>query len=203
VKLARASIRARARFRARSPRGGAKSRRRRRPAECRAREAGCGQPGDADTDGLAGRAAYTRGIAAWNRRDWEAALERIDADVEWRGATELLDLAEVSRGHEGVREFWRRWTESWTDIRAEVEEFVPMDGKTLALVRWRAWVEEFVPVDGGTLALVRWRARSPARLEVDQPVAFHFELRDHMVTRFVSYWECSQAFKALGLPTPG
>jgi ketosteroid isomerase-like protein len=122
-------------------------------------------------------------IAAWNRRDWEAALERIDADVEWRGATELLDLAEVSRGHEGVREFWRRWTESWTDIRAEVEEFVP--------------------VDGGTLALVRWRASSPAGLEVDQPVAFHFEIRDHMVTRFVSYWERSQAFKALGLPTPG
>jgi hypothetical protein len=67
----------------------------------------------------------------------------------------------------------------------------------------RAELEEIIEVESGALALIRWRARSPAGLTVDQPVAFHFEIHDHVVTRFVSYWEGSQAFEALGLPAPG
>jgi hypothetical protein len=103
--------------------------------------------------------------------------------VEWRGATELLDQPEVLHGREGARESWRRWPDSWTDVHAELAETIELDG--------------------GMLALVGWRARSPAGLEVDRPVAFHLEVRDHMVTRFVSDWERSRAFEALGLPTPG
>ncbi len=51
-------------------------------------------------------------LERWNRGDWEAALEHVDPEVEWRTATVLLDLPEVSHGHDGVRAFWKSWTSS-------------------------------------------------------------------------------------------
>jgi|SRR5215204_2535527 len=77
-------------------------------------------------------------VAAWNRGDWDAVLEHCHPEIEWRGATQLLDLPAVSYGHEGVREFWRLWTDSWTDINAELEEIIEIEGGMLALIRWRA-----------------------------------------------------------------
>jgi ketosteroid isomerase-like protein len=115
----------------------------------------------------------------WNRSEWEATLQYLDPDVEWRTATPLLDLPQLSRGHDGVRAFWEAWTSSWTNIRVDAEEFIPAG-------------DEF-------LVLVRWRATSNAGIELDQPVAFRFLVRDERVVRFISYWERADAFKALGL----
>jgi uncharacterized protein len=123
-------------------------------------------------------------LDAWNRGDWEATLNFMHPDVEWRTSTPILDLPPVSHGHEGVRAFWRTWTASWNEIRADPEEFIPIG-------------------DDGVLLLLRWRARSNAGLDVDQQVAWHFTIRDGLLTRFVSYWEPAEAFKALGLPTRG
>ena len=53
------------------------------------------------------------------------------------------------------------------------------------------------------LVLVRWRATSNAGIELDQPVAFRFEIDDEQVTRFTSYWNRAEAFEALGLPARG
>ena len=119
-------------------------------------------------------------LEAWNRGDWEASLEHCHPDIEWRTATPLLDLPQVSYGHEGVRRFWSLWTSSWTDIRADPEEFIPLDD--------------------GMLVLVRWQARSAAGIELDQPVAFQFTIRDGQAVRFMSYWDRAAAFEALGLP---
>lgn len=119
----------------------------------------------------------------WNRGDWEATLRYLDPDVEWRTATALLDLPQLSRGHDGVRAFWRTWTASWTNIQVDAEEFIPAGDELLVLVRWRAI--------------------SHTGIEVDQPVAFRFLIRDERVTRFISYWEREDAFEALGLPARG
>ena len=119
----------------------------------------------------------------WNRGDFEAVLEYIDPDVEWRTATPLLDLPQVSRGHDGVRAFWETWTSSWNNIRIEPEEFIQAGDELLVLVRWRA--------------------SSQAGIDLDQPVAFRFLIRDQRVTRFISYWERAGAFEALGLPARG
>jgi ketosteroid isomerase-like protein len=119
----------------------------------------------------------------WNRSDFEAALEYVDPDVEWRTANPLLDLPPVSRGHEAVRAFWETWTSSWNNIRIEPEEFIDAGDELLVLVRWRA--------------------TSQAGIDVDQPVAFRFLIRDQRVTRFISYWERAEAFEALGLPARG
>jgi ketosteroid isomerase-like protein len=121
-------------------------------------------------------------IAAWNRGDGGAVLERCDPNVEWRGATELLDQPEVLYGHEGACDSWRRWMDSWTDVHAEREDTIGVEGGS-----W-PW------------SLAR---HSLAGLDVDQLVAFHLEVRDPSVTRFVSSGERSPAFEALGLPAPG
>jgi ketosteroid isomerase-like protein len=122
-------------------------------------------------------------LAAWNRGEWESALAVCHPEIEWRAASAILDLPEVVYGHEGVRGFWRLWTSSWTDIRAEAEEFISLED--------------------GLLVLIRWRAKSKAGIEVDQPVAFQFTIRDSQAVRFVSYWDRAAAFEALGLPARG
>jgi len=41
-------------------------------------------------------------------------LSQVDPDIEWdasRLADMIPDLAEVYRGHDGVRTYWRRWLE--------------------------------------------------------------------------------------------
>ena len=76
-------------------------------------------------DGTARRRAVRAAFKHWNRGEWEAALEHVDPDVEWRTATPLLDLPQVSHGHDGVRAFWEAWSSSWTNIRIEPEEFIP------------------------------------------------------------------------------
>jgi ketosteroid isomerase-like protein len=119
----------------------------------------------------------------WNRSDWEATLRYVDPDVEWRTATALLDLPQLSRGHDGVRAFWQTWASSWTNIRVDAEEFIPAGDELLVLVRWQA--------------------TSHTGIEVDQRVAFRFLIRDERVTRFISYWERADAFEALGLPARG
>lgn len=123
-------------------------------------------------------------LEAWNRGDWAATLRDMHPDVEWRTSTPILDLPEVSHGHEGVRAFWRTWTATWDEIRADAEEFIPIG-------------------DDELLLLLRWRASSTTGLDVDQRVAFQFTFRDGLLIRFVSYWEPADAFEALGLPARG
>lgn len=119
----------------------------------------------------------------WNRNDWEAVLQYVDPDVEWRTNMPLLDLPQVSRGHDGVRAFWEGWTSSWTNIRVDAENFIPVGDELLVLARWQA--------------------TGHAGIEVDQRVAFRFLIRDERVIRFISYWERAAAFEALGLPARG
>lgn len=119
-------------------------------------------------------------IAAWNRGDWEATLEMISPDVEWRLSEPLFDIPQVSYGHDGVWAFWEKWTEIWDEIHVEIERTVPFDD--------------------GTVAFVRWRARGRDGVEVDQQVVFAFTIRDGKSTRFLAFWSPEAAVEALGLP---
>jgi ketosteroid isomerase-like protein len=121
------------------------------------------------------------GIEAWNRGDWEAALVGMDEDVEWRISQPLFDIPLVSHGHDGVREFWRRWTEIWEDIQIEPERTVP--------------------IDNGVAAFIRWRARGRDGVEVDQQVVFAFMADEDggLIKRFIAYWDPEEAVEELGL----
>lgn len=66
-----------------------------------------------------------RAYAAFNRHDFDAALEALDPDVEWHQITQFPDRA-VYRGHAEMRErFWsEQLIEQFGDFRIEVEEFL-------------------------------------------------------------------------------
>jgi ketosteroid isomerase-like protein len=122
-------------------------------------------------------------IELWNRGDWEATLAYCDPEIEWRLAQPMFDLPVVSHGHDGVREFWRRWAEVWEEIHLEIERIVPLED-TVA-------------------ALVRWRARGREGVEVDQQALFVFTMPDGLATHFVAYLQLDQVPAELGLATGG
>ena len=49
--------------------------------------------------------------------DYEAPFELTDEGIVWdMSRFELPDMADVYRGHEGVRDFWVRWLSAWESI---------------------------------------------------------------------------------------
>ncbi len=66
-----------------------------------------------------------RAYAAFNRRDFDAALESFDPGVEWHQITQFPDRS-VYRGLDDMRDrFWnRQLVEQFGDFRIDVEEFV-------------------------------------------------------------------------------
>jgi hypothetical protein len=55
----------------------------------------------------------------------ELDLSLADPEIEWdasRLETMIPDLAEVYRGHAGVRTYWRRWFEAWRDLEFEIQD---------------------------------------------------------------------------------
>jgi ketosteroid isomerase-like protein len=54
----------------------------------------------------------------------ELDLQLVDPDIEWDASrlTEMVpDLAGVYRGHDGVRTYWRRWFEAWSELEFDFE----------------------------------------------------------------------------------
>jgi ketosteroid isomerase-like protein len=102
--------------------------------------------------------------------------------IEWRVVGPLVDLLEVSRGHDEVREFWRVWTDGWREIRAEKEEILERGTDVLIVVVWRASGE------GG--------------IDFEQRAAFMFTLRDRLMTHVVRYWDPRDAWAWNHPPDP-
>lgn len=114
-------------------------------------------------------ALVQRGIALWNRREFEAALEDLDPDIEWRTSGVVPGIEQLYTGHQGVTRFWNAWTETWEDIQIDTEELVER-GKDV-------------------FVFARFKARGRDGLEIDQPVAFQFTANDvGLLTRFQAYW---------------
>jgi ketosteroid isomerase-like protein len=54
----------------------------------------------------------------------EIDLGLADPDIEWDASrlTQMIpDLAQVYRGHDGVRLYWRRWFEAWSELEFEFD----------------------------------------------------------------------------------
>jgi ketosteroid isomerase-like protein len=75
------------------------------------------------------------GYAAFNRRDIEAALDGISPDVVWRGPDVLPEGEREFLGHEGVKDFWRMWLETFEEFHAEIEETIESGDQVMAMVR--------------------------------------------------------------------
>jgi ketosteroid isomerase-like protein len=88
--------------------------------------------------------AFKRFADANNRRDVEALLAELDADVEWQSAVlgSLGGEATVHRGHEGVREMLRDLYEAFSEFRVEFSEIRDLGDRIVAIGRWITRGEE-------------------------------------------------------------
>jgi ketosteroid isomerase-like protein len=114
----------------------------------------------------------------------ELDLQLVDPDVEWDASrlTELVpDLAEVYRGHDGVRTYWRRWFEAWSDLEFEFELRDAGDEVVVLLRNQRQW------------------GRHTGICTELAPYAQVFTLREDKIVRWRTFPDQESALKAVGL----
>ncbi len=122
------------------------------------------------------------GLGRFERGDFEAFLEWLDPEIEWRGPREFPDLAEPRFGHDGVREYMALLLEALDDYRVVPEEFIDA-GEDRVLVLSR---------EGG-------RGRGSGAEVISQPTAHVWTIQDGKATSLRSYWERADALEAVGL----
>jgi ketosteroid isomerase-like protein len=130
--------------------------------------------------------ATEQGLAATNRRDYEAVLPRYDPAAEIVPAPELasVGLAASYRGRDGFLSMWDDWDSAWAGhAQWEATELVDLGDRLLMLGRMRG-------TGGGSGA------------EVDREVGVVWTLRDGKIIREEQYLEPAQALEAVGLPAP-
>ena len=74
-------------------------------------------------------------IDAYNRRDFDAALESFDPEVDW--VLPALQESDSCKGPEEIRRFWEGLDETFEDFQLEAREFV--DAGDQVAVRLRYW----------------------------------------------------------------
>jgi uncharacterized protein len=121
-----------------------------------------------------------RVIDAWNRNQQETAIRYLEPDVIL-DATQRRINPKTYTGAEGMRAMLADRDEVWEEFRLEPDEFV----------------------DGGDWIVVigRWVGKGKGSgIEVQQPVAHAFRLRDGRIVRAeLSYADRRAALEAVGL----
>jgi ketosteroid isomerase-like protein len=112
---------------------------------------------------------YRRGMEAYSRGDYEAALAGFHPAIEWHVDADLVPDAATYRGHDGVRQFWEEWREAIEGMSLEVEECrtVAAD-QVLAITRTRGRGSgSGAPVASGRFAqLVDYREGQAVRVRL-------------------------------------
>jgi ketosteroid isomerase-like protein len=78
---------------------------------------------------------------ALNRRDIGALLEGFDPEVELRPVLQTVMLGRepmVARGHEGARDAFREWDDTFAEIRVDISEVQDLGDRIVALGQIRA-----------------------------------------------------------------
>ena len=115
------------------------------------------------------------------RRDWDALFAAYSPDIEWEDASGLWGDWGVARGHDGLREAWRRWFEVFGDV---------------------SWRLDGEPLDTGGDVVATYRVHGRGRgsgVEVDQRLTLIWTIRDAKVTRVRAYSNREEALEAVGL----
>jgi ketosteroid isomerase-like protein len=110
----------------------------------------------------------------------EALYELLDAEVVWDASGLDFPDGSVYHGHEGVREFWRRWRGTWET--------------------WEFWPEEIIDAGDNVVVSMNQRGRgkgSGAEVEARHGQIWRF--RNGKIVRHAQYRELDQALEAAGL----
>jgi ketosteroid isomerase-like protein len=126
--------------------------------------------------------AFKRFADANNRRDVEALLEELDADVEWQSAVlgSLGGEATLHRGHAGVRKMLRDLYEAFSEFQVEFSEIRDLGDRVVATGRWITRGEE-------------------SGVEITPPLASVVDFENGKAIRVRSYLDPEQALADAGL----
>ena len=126
--------------------------------------------------------AFKRFADANNRRDVEALLAELDAEVEWQSAVlgSLGGETTVHRGHDGVREMLRDLYGAFSEFRVEFSVIRDLGDRVFASGRWITRGEE-------------------SGVETTPPLASVVDFKDGKAIRVRSYLDPGDALQAAGL----
>jgi ketosteroid isomerase-like protein len=120
-----------------------------------------------------------KGIDAFNRGDFDAALAFADPEIEWRDAPDMPD-AGTHRGHEAVKKRWQAMRE--------------------ALEGFYATPERFFDVGDHVVVFLRVGGRgSGSRVPVDRPIAHIWTIRNGKGLRVEVHPDRAKALEAVGI----
>jgi ketosteroid isomerase-like protein len=117
----------------------------------------------------------------------ELDMTAIDPRVEWDASrlTDMIpDLAEVYSGHDGVRTYWRRWFEAWSELEFEIEDLRDSGDEVVVLIRNQR----------------QWGRHTGICTELP-PYAQVFTIRDGVLVRWRTFPDQESALRAAGLET--
>jgi ketosteroid isomerase-like protein len=73
-------------------------------------------------------------IAAYNRRDFDAAMESFDPDIEW--VLPPLQRSDSCRGPEEIKRFWHGLDETFDELRLDPQESVDAGDRVATRLRF-------------------------------------------------------------------
>ena len=73
-------------------------------------------------------------IAAYNQRDFEAAVEFFDPEIDW--VLPALQRSDSCKGPEEVRRFWQGLDETFDELRLDPQEFVDAGERVAVRLRY-------------------------------------------------------------------
>jgi ketosteroid isomerase-like protein len=126
--------------------------------------------------------AFKRGVAAGNRRDYEAVLEDLDPEVEWHPGllAPLEGKPTVYQGRDGVREWFRDATDLLGEAHMDFSEIRDLGDRILAFGHYRTRGEA-------------------SGAEIGSPIAYVIEYKNGKATRVQSFLDPQEALEAAGL----
>jgi ketosteroid isomerase-like protein len=119
-------------------------------------------------------------LGAFDRADYEAALEALDPEIEWQVPPGIAIGREVYRGRDEVQRGFAEWLGAWDAYRFEPEEMLDHGDRVVV----------------GGMQIGRGRGSS---VEARLPTFHVFTLRHGKVTRHRSYSDRTEALEAAGL----
>jgi ketosteroid isomerase-like protein len=73
-------------------------------------------------------------IAAYNRRDFDAAVESFDPEIDW--VLPARQSSDSCRGPEEVKRFWEGLDETFEELRLEPQEFIDAGDRVATRLRY-------------------------------------------------------------------
>jgi ketosteroid isomerase-like protein len=118
---------------------------------------------------------------AWNNGGVDALLQYLDSDVEWHAPRESMEPG-IYRGHDGVRDYFRRLGEMFDEPHAEPLEVIEVD-------------------DERVISVIRAIARNERSVvEITADWAWLITVgANHKGIRVETFTDKAQALKAVGL----